>query len=133
MEVGDEVLSRTGRGLLVLLGVARGDSGEDIDHLAEKVLNLRIFPDADGRMSLSVLDIHGDVTVVSQFTLLADTRRGRRPSFTGAEEPAAAEIMYERFVERIRGGGLKVGTGAFGEMMLVTLENDGPVTILLDT
>lgn len=133
MEVGDEVLSRTGRGLLVLLGVARGDSGEDIDHLAEKVLNLRIFPDADGRMSLSVLDIHGEVTVVSQFTLLADTRRGRRPSFTGAEEPAAAEIMYERFVERIRDGGLKVGTGAFGEMMLVTLENDGPVTILLDT
>ncbi|MHB8896592.1 MAG: D-aminoacyl-tRNA deacylase [Candidatus Geothermincolia bacterium] len=131
--VDDAIVSETGEGLLVLLGVARGDTDRDLAYVADKILNLRIFPDDDGKMNLSVLDIHGEVTVVSQFTLLADTRRGRRPSFVAAEDPEAAEEMYERFVEKIISAGLSVGTGAFGAMMLVSLENWGPVTIVIDS
>jgi D-aminoacyl-tRNA deacylase len=131
--VGQDVLADTGEGLLVLLGVAKGDTDKDLEHVADKVLNLRIFPDADGKMNLSVLDISGEVTVVSQFTLLADTRKGRRPSFVAAEEPAAAEAMYEKFVSRMRSSGLTVGTGGFGQMMLVSLDNWGPVTIVIDS
>ncbi len=131
--VGDEVISRGGEGLLVLLGVQKGDGAGELEYLAEKILNLRVFPDEEGRMNRSVLDIEGDLTVVSQFTLLADTRKGRRPSFAAAEEPEKAESVYERFVERLRDTGLEVGTGSFGAMMLVSLDNWGPVTLVIDS
>jgi D-aminoacyl-tRNA deacylase len=131
--VGDELISQTGYGLLVLLGVARGDGAAEIDYLAEKILNLRIFPDQEEKMNLSVLDLRGELMVVSQFTLLADCRKGRRPSFVDAEDPGLAEPMYEKFAARLRESGLKVEQGAFGEMMTVTLENWGPVTIVIDS
>lgn len=131
--VADRVLSRTGIGLLVLLGVAQGDGDKELEYIADKTLNLRVFPDDEGKMNLSVLDVAGELTVVSQFTLLADTRKGRRPSFVSAADPAAAEPIYERFVERLRASGLLVGTGGFGEMMLVSLDNWGPVTIVIDS
>lgn len=131
--VADRVLSRTGIGLLVLFGVAQGDGDKELEYIADKTLNLRVFPDDEGKMNLSVLDVAGELTVVSQFTLLADTRKGRRPSFVSAADPAAAEPIYERFVERLRASGLLVGTGGFGEMMLVSLDNWGPVTIVIDS
>lgn len=131
--VADRVLSRTGIGLLVLLGVAQGDGDKELEYVADKTLNLRVFPDDEGKMNLSVLDVAGELTVVSQVTLLADTRKGRRPSFVSAADPAAAEPIYERFVERLRASGVLVGTGGFGEMMLVSLDNWGPVTIVIDS
>ena len=131
--VADRVLSRTGIGLLVLFGVAQGDGDKELEYIADKTLNLRVFPDDEGKMNLSVLDVAGELTVVSQFTLLADTRKGRRPSFVSAADPAVAEPIYKRFVERLRASGLLVGTGGFGEMMLVSLDNWGPVTIVIDS
>ena len=131
--VADRVLSRTGIGLLVLLGVAKGDGDKELEYVADKTLNLRVFPDDEGKMNLSVLDVAGELTVVSQFTLLADTRKGRRPSFVSAADPVVAEPIYERFVERLRASGVLVGTGGFGEMMLVSLDNWGPVTIVIDS
>jgi len=131
--VADRVLSRTGIGLLVLLGVAKGDGDKELEYIADKTLNLRVFPDDEGKMNLSVLDVAGELTVVSQFTLLADTRKGRRPSFVSAADPVVAEPIYERFVERLRASGVLVGTGGFGEMMLVSLDNWGPVTIVIDS
>jgi len=131
--VADRVLSRTGIGLLVLLGVAQGDGDKELEYIADKTLNLRVFPDDEGKMNLSVLDVAGELTVVSQFTLLADTRKGRRPSFVSAADPVVAEPIYERFVERLRASGVLVGTGGFGEMMLVSLDNWGPVTIVIDS
>jgi D-aminoacyl-tRNA deacylase len=121
------------RGLCVLVGVAQGDTAADADALAEKVATLRIFEDAAGKMNLSVADVSGGVLAVSQFTLLADTRRGRRPSFTEAMEPAAAERLFEHFCDAVRKRSLPVETGRFGATMHVDLVNDGPVTILLDT
>ena len=131
--VGDEFISETGPGLLVLLGVAKGDGSAGIEYLADKILNLRIFPDDEGRMNLSVLDTGGELMVVSQFTLLADCRKGRRPSFVDAEDPALAEPLYQKFAVRMRESGLKVAEGAFGEMMTVALENWGPVTVVIDS
>lgn len=131
--VADEIVSMTGRGLLILLGIEKGDSEEDLRYIADKVLNLRVFPDGEGKMNLSVKEIEGELTVVSQFTLLADVRKGRRPSFVAAEEPVRAEEMYEDFVQRVRSAGLNVGTGTFGEMMMVSLENWGPVTFVIDS
>lgn len=126
-------VSETGEGLLVLLGVARGDGEDAAAWLAEKVLNLRIFPDDQGRMNLSVLETGGEVMVVSQFTLLADCRKGRRPSFVRAADPPEAERLYEWFSKRLADSHLKVATGVFGAMMDVELINRGPVTILIDT
>ena len=123
----------TGPGLLVLLGVARGDAEPEALYLADKVLNLRIFPDADGRMNLSVLESGGELMVVSQFTLLADTRKGRRPSFIAAADPPEAERLYQRFVELLSGSGARVATGEFGAMMMVSLDNWGPVTLVIDS
>jgi D-tyrosyl-tRNA(Tyr) deacylase len=133
VSVSGRVTSDAGEGLLVLLGVARGDDDRDLEYVAAKTTNLRIFPDEEGRMNLSVLDIAGEVTVVSQFTLLADTRKGRRPSFMNAAEPQYARPACERFVDRLRASGLAVGTGVFGEMMMVSLDNWGPVTVIVDS
>jgi D-tyrosyl-tRNA(Tyr) deacylase len=121
------------RGLLVLVGVAQGDSEGDAEALADKVAGLRIFEDDAGKMNLALSDVSGSVLAVSQFTLLADTKRGRRPSFTGAMEPALAERLFEHFCGALRSRALRVETGRFGASMQVELVNDGPVTILLDT
>ena len=131
--VGGEVTGKIGRGLVVLVGVASEDTDRDVEYLAGKVANLRIFSDAAGKFNLSCLDVAGEVLVVSQFTLLADTRRGRRPSFEGAAPPERAEALVDLFVERVRAAGLKVETGRFQAHMLVEIHNDGPVTIVLDS
>jgi len=122
-----------GRGLAVLLGVAHGDVAEDAERLARKTAEMRIFPDAAGRFNLSLLDIGGEALVVSQFTLLADIRRGRRPDFMAAAPPEEAEPLVERYVSVLKQVGVPVATGRFGAHMLVEILNDGPVTILLDT
>ena len=118
---------------MVFLGVAQGDSKEDASYLANKVVNLRIFADQSSKFSLSTLDTRGDTLIVSQFTLLGDTRKGRRPDFTEAAPPDLAKELYESFVEQVRSAGLKVETGLFQEHMLVEIHNDGPVTISLES
>lgn len=133
VSVGDQVVGSIDRGLVVLLGVAADDSEKDAVYLADKVLNLRIFSDEAGKFNLSLLDCRGELLVVSQFTLLADTRKGRRPNFIAAAPPDKAEALFERFVELVRASGLKVATGLFGGRMLVEIHNDGPVTIMLDS
>lgn len=132
VSVGDETVGHIGRGLVVLLGISRGDDETKARQLADKVANLRIFPDEAGKFNLSALDICGEALVVSQFTLLADARRGRRPSFTEAAPPEVAEPLVDRFVEALRGCGLRVSTGRFRQSMLVRICNDGPVTIVMD-
>jgi D-aminoacyl-tRNA deacylase len=129
--VGGERISEIGTGLLLLVGVAAGDEEAEADWLAEKVAGLRIFNDVDGKMNLSVRDVGGEVLAVSQFTLLADTRKGKRPSFVGAAPPEEAEPLFDYFCARLRAGG-PVETGSFGAMMDVALVNDGPVTIILE-
>jgi len=119
-------------GLCVLLGVAAGDSASDADRLAAKIARLRIFEDEDGRFDRSLLDTGGAALVVSQFTLIADTAKGNRPSFSGAARPEDAEPLYERFADALRALGVPVETGVFGARMAVELENDGPVTIVLE-
>ena len=119
--------------MLVLLGAGEGDTSQDLDYLLEKAINLRIFSDDAGKMNLSLLDSGGELLVVSQFTLYGDTRKGRRPSFVKAMEPVQAEAMYESFVAKARAKGLTVATGRFGAHMEVTLVNDGPVTLMLES
>jgi len=131
--VDGEVTGEIGRGILILLGVSKADSEKEALYLLEKTLNLRIFEDAEGRMNLSLLDIGGELLVVSQFTLYGDARKGRRPSFIDAGAPAEANRLYEFFVTEARKQISKVGTGRFQAMMQVELVNDGPVTILLDS
>ena len=133
MTVGEERVADIGRGLVVLLGVAAGDGPEDAAKLARKTAELRIFADAAGRFDLSLLDISGQALVVSQFTLLADTRKGRRPSFTQAAAPDEAEPLVDAFCAALREVGVEVQTGRFGAHMLVEIHNDGPVTIVLDS
>ena len=128
-----EIVGRIGQGLLVLLGVARDDGAEDADYLANKIINLRIFEDEDGKMNRSLLEIGGQLLAVSQFTLLADCRKGRRPSFIAAADPEKATELYETFIERVRHRGVEVQTGRFQAMMEVALINDGPVTIVVDS
>lgn len=130
--VGGEVTGAIGPGLLVLVGVAEGDTDADADALADKLLGLRIFSDTEGRMNLDITAVRGAVLVVSQFTLLGDVRRGRRPSFVAAARPEAAEPMITMIEERIRVAGIQVATGRFGALMAVDSVNDGPVTILLE-
>jgi D-tyrosyl-tRNA(Tyr) deacylase len=127
------VVGRIGPGLLVLLGVAAGDGPKDGELLAEKVANLRIFDDERGQMNRSLLDVAGEILVVSQFTLLGDARRGRRPSYIDAAPPEEAKRLYELFAAEVRGLGLRVETGVFRSTMDVGLVNSGPVTILLDS
>ncbi len=131
--VGEEITGEIGNGLLVLLGVEQGDSEADADYVAEKIVGLRIFEDDAGKMNLSVGEIGGAVLAVSQFTLLGDVRRGKRPSFDAAARPERARELYEYFVARVRRSGLRCETGRFQEMMQVELVNSGPVTILLDS
>lgn len=131
--VDGEETGSIGAGILLLLGAGEGDSDEDAQWLLDKILNLRIFPDDEGKMNRSLLDVNGELLVVSQFTLYGDCRKGRRPSFVRAMEPGRAEAMYEEFIERARQLGITVGTGRFGAMMDVELLNDGPVTLLIDS
>jgi len=131
--VEGETVGEIGAGLVVLLGVARDDTGRDADYLLEKISTLRVLDDAEGRMNLSVEDAGGALLVVSQFTLYGDARRGRRPSWSDAAPPDVAERFYELFIAEARGRGLRVASGSFRRMMEVELVNDGPVTILLDS
>jgi D-tyrosyl-tRNA(Tyr) deacylase len=130
--VEDAVVGRIAAGLLVLVGVAEGDGPADIEYTASKILDLRVFPDAEGKMNRSVVDTGGDVLVVSQFTLLGDVRRGRRPAFDGAAAPDHARRIYEELVERL-GTAVRVQTGVFQASMRVDSTNDGPVTVLVDS
>jgi len=131
--VDGEVLGSIGIGLVVLVGVAQGDSDEDAKYLAKKTAELRIFPDPASKFNLSALDVKGELLIVSQFTLLADARKGRRPGFTDAAPPDIAEVLFNRFVDEAKLTGLKVETGRFQAHMIVEIHNDGPVTIMLDS
>jgi D-tyrosyl-tRNA(Tyr) deacylase len=131
--VDGNTVGEIGAGLLVLLGVGKTDAEPAVDYLVEKVIGLRIFEDAEGKMNLSVQDIGGAVLVVSQFTLHGDVRRGKRPSFDAAARPEEAKRLYEYFVAKVRAAGLRCATGQFQAMMEVELVNSGPVTILLDS
>lgn len=133
MDVDGVTTGRIGPGLLILLGVARGDTEADAEQLAAKVSQLRIFPDEEGKMNRSLLDTSGSALIVSQFTLYGDTRRGRRPSFDLAAPPEQARALYEFFADRMRALGVSVETGVFQAMMQVHLVNDGPVTLLVET
>ena len=133
VSVDNEEVGRIGQGLVVFVGVASGDTEKDVQYLAQKIISLRIFSDEAGKFNLSALDIKGELLVVSQFTLLADTKKGRRPSFIEAAPPAQAETLFEQFVEQTRACGIKVETGRFQQYMQVEIHNDGPVTILLDS
>ena len=133
VSVDEKLIGEIGVGLLVLLGVTDADDNKDADYLLEKIVNMRIFDDADGKMNLSLADIDGEMLVVSQFTLYGDTRRGRRPSFIKAAAGDEALRWYKYFVARSREKVKKVSTGEFGAMMDVELVNDGPVTIILDS
>jgi D-aminoacyl-tRNA deacylase len=130
--VDQQTISAIGNGLLILLGVGHGDSEEQAKFLAEKVANLRVFEDEQGKTNLSILDVKGEAIVVSQFTLYADTRKGRRPSFTDAALPEMAGPLVDRFIELLRGYGIPTQTGKFGAHMEVEIHNDGPVTIWLE-
>ena len=132
VRVANKVVAKIGLGLVVLLGISPTDTEADVREMAEKVANLRIFGDAQGKMNLSCLDVNGEIIVVSQFTLYADTRRGRRPSFTGAASPELAEPLCQFFVETLRIMGVPTQSGVFGAHMVVDIQNDGPVTILLE-
>ncbi len=133
VEVEGQIVSRIGAGLLVLLGVAKGDDERDLSYLLEKLQTLRIFGDDQGKMNRSLVDVGGALLLVSQFTLLGDTSKGRRPGFDLAASPEAARALYEQAVERLRSAGLTVETGVFGAHMQVELLNDGPVTLIVDS
>jgi len=133
VEVAGREIGRIGNGLVVLLGVAIGDAERDADYLAEKTVNLRIFDDQEGKMNRSLLEVGGEILVVSQFTLLASCRKGRRPNYINAAPPAQAIPLYERYLAALRGFGVKVESGEFQAEMLVHIQNHGPVTIILDS
>jgi len=133
VQIDGNTYSEIGKGLLVFLGIENGDTEKDIEYLVRKVPHLRIFEDSQEKMNLSALDIKSELLVVSQFTLSADCRRGNRPSFDSAEEPAKAKDIYMRFIEGLKESGLKIETGDFGAYMQVYLINDGPVTIIIDS
>jgi len=135
VEIDGKIVGKIGRGLNLLVGIAATDTEAELDWMAKKCLDLRLFPDPDndsGRWDKSVSDIGGELLVVSQFTLYGDCRKGRRPSFDRSAPPEPAQKMYELFVEKLRSRGLKVETGEFGAMMNVSIENDGPITLLLE-
>ena len=133
VQVDGSIAGEIASGMLVLLGVEKGDQRSDFNYILDKTLGLRIFEDEAGKMNLSAAQVNAEILVVSQFTLLGDVRRGKRPAFTAAEDPSIAKTTYLEFVEAIRSSGLKVETGIFAADMKVSLVNDGPVTILLDS
>jgi len=133
VKVNGKVVGEIKKGLVILLGVSVDDNEENVRYLADKCVNLRIFSDSEGKMNLSVLDVSGEILSISQFTLYADTRKGRRPSFVGAADPIKGEKLYEKFNQCLSDTGLKIQTGIFGAMMEVELLNDGPVTIIVDS
>ena len=133
VEVNSEIVGEIGKGINILLGVGKGDEEGDIDVLVKKIVNLRIFEDEKGKFNYSLFDVKGEVLVISQFTLYANLKKGRRPSFEDAEEPGRAKELYERFVDSMREEGITTKTGIFGAMMNVYIENWGPVTIVLDS
>ncbi|MFA4028526.1 MAG: hypothetical protein GDYSWBUE_000430 [Candidatus Fervidibacterota bacterium] len=133
VEVDGNVVAAIGSGLVVLLGIGVGDDESDANYLASKVAHLRIFEDDSGKLNLSVLEVNGEVLVVSNFTLYGDCRKGRRPSFTEAAPPELAERLYEAFIGALRCEGVKVSQGLFGARMVIRIDNDGPVTLLLDS
>jgi D-tyrosyl-tRNA(Tyr) deacylase len=133
VDIAGKNFSKIGKGMLIFVGVEKGDASADLEWLSKKISTLRIFEDVRKKMNLSVLDIEGEVLVVSQFTLSADCKRGNRPSFDSAEEPFTAKGLYEEFIERLKAKSLKVATGRFGVNMQIYLINDGPVTIMLDS
>ena len=133
VEVDTRTVGKIGRGLCVFLGVASGDTEKDIAFLSEKIVNLRIFDDEDGKMNLSAIDVGGEILVVSQFTLYGDCKKGRRPSWFGAAEPVFANEMYEKFVSALSEKGLNTAKGVFQAHMTVDICNDGPVTLMIDT
>jgi D-tyrosyl-tRNA(Tyr) deacylase len=133
VSVEGQVIAAIKQGFVVFVGVGRGDSDVDARYLAEKIANLRVFADESGKLNLSIQDIGGEVLVVSQFTLFASTRKGRRPSFTDAAPPEEAEPLMDTFVQFLRTAGLRVDTGRFQQYMLVEIHNDGPVTIFIDS
>lgn len=134
VDVDEERVGEIGSGLLVLLGVGEGDDESDLDYVLDKTINLRIFADDEGKMNLSLLDVGGELLVVSQFTLYGDTRKGRRPSFVDAMDPDGAQRLYQTFVERAKERGVsRVATGRFAAMMDVSLINDGPITLIVDS
>jgi D-tyrosyl-tRNA(Tyr) deacylase len=132
VSVADEVLAEIGNGLVILVGIGPEDGESQVQYLAEKIANLRIFADAEGKTNLSCLDVGGEAIVVSQFTLYADTRKGRRPSFVNAAPPEIAEPLVERFAELLQAHGVPTQTGQFGAEMLVEIDNHGPVTIFIE-
>ena len=131
--VGPEIVGRIGPGLLVLLGVGKTDTSKDSARLAERILSFRIFDDENGKMNRSLRDIEGQILIISQFTLVADVSKGRRPNFTSAAEPKQAEALFQEVVNLLIGSGLTVETGRFGARMIVSLHNDGPVTFLIES
>jgi len=133
VRVGTEIVGQIGSGLVVLLGVAQGDTSAEVEYLCSKIVHLRIFPDGAGRMNRSLREVQGAVLLVSQFTLLGNTRKGRRPNFTAAAAPATARELYTEAARRFEGCGITVETGVFGAYMELSLTNDGPVTIILET
>ena len=133
VEIDDETVGAIGPGLLVLLGIGQADTPAEVTQLVDKIVNLRVFADDQDKMNRSLLDIQGQMLVISQFTLWGDCRKGRRPSFVQAAGPEVAEPLYERFVDEVRGRGVAAETGRFGAMMQVRLVNDGPVTLVIES
>jgi D-tyrosyl-tRNA(Tyr) deacylase len=131
--VGSQVMAQISQGLVILLGVAQGDTGQDVDFMVEKISRLRIFSDTQGKMNYALQDINGEILVVSQFTLLANTEKGRRPSFESAAPPEEANARYQEVLEKFQALGLAVERGIFGAAIVLALENDGPVTLILDS
>jgi len=133
VSVDSQIVGKISSGIVVLLGVGKDDTLEDAEYLAEKIVNLRIFDDGEGKMNLSLLDVKGEALIISQFTLYGDCRRGRRPSYSDSASPDIANELYKKFVELVRNYNIRVETGIFAAHMLVEIHNDGPVTLLLDS